>query len=306
MLSSVQNNKKLIRIQVPGTCGEWIQTVDEGRECLISLPINRFTILEVGFKEPILALESQRHLMPKSYEAFEKIAAYLNLSDSVKNHIHFEFQQRLEIGKGMASSTADIATVMAGVSTLVDEPISGELLLKLACEIEPSDGIMFEGLALVDHLKGLLLERFSFGEKIKILMLKPSETYNTQSMRTASDYAEKLKVKTREPLERFRRALMEKAFDKIGEASTLSLLENENILEKPYLEDLLTIAKGHHCYGLVGGHSGTVCGFLLHEEKTDLEKLIHSIESRDLGSYYTSYELVETYNRGMEIIHYDK
>lgn len=293
--------KRIVSIQVPGTCGEWIQTVVDQKECLISLPINRFTKLEIRFREMKFALESQNQLMPKSYEAFQKIKSHLKLPESLSQEIYFEFQQRLEIGKGMASSTADIIAIMAGVSALVEMPLSNEMLLKLACEIEPSDSIMFDGLALVDHLSGQLLQQFPFDRKIKILMLKPVETYNTQSMRMASDYAQRLKGKTAEPLKGFKVAMGENNLEKMGEASTLSLLENERVLEKPYLEELIKIAKVHGCYGIVGGHSGTVCGFLLNEEKTDLEKLIHDLEREDLGTYYPSYEWVETYNKGIEI-----
>lgn len=302
MLSSEQKLKKIVKVRVPGTCGEWIQTVSANKECLISLPINRFTTLEVSYKAPHLALESQSVLMPKSLEAFKKITTFLKLQEGLKDQIYMAFQERLEIGKGMASSTADITAIMTGVSALVEMPVSDEMLLKLACEIEPSDGIMFGGLALVDHLGGQLLEKFDFDNKIKILMLKPVETYNTQSMRMAPDYAEKLKMKTEEPLRLFKVGLAEQTFDNIGRASTLSLLENESVLEKPYLGDLIKIAEKNGCYGLVGGHSGTVCGFLLNEEKTDLEKLIHALEDENLGTYYASYEVVETFNKGIDTV----
>ncbi len=173
--------------------------------------------------------------------------------------------------------------------------------MKMACEIEPSDGIMFNHLALIDHLSGKLMESFFFHPEGKILMLKPVETYITESMRTNPNYAEKLRLKTEVPLNLFREGIKEASIKKIGKGSTLSLLENENILEKPFLGELIKLAEEHHCYGIVGGHSGTVCGFLLDENKTDLEKLIHAIEGEAIGTYYASYEIVETYGKGIEI-----
>lgn len=294
-------DKRVVSVKVPGTCGEWVQTVSDGRECLVSLPINRFTKMDISFREKETALESQLGLMPKSQEAFQKVGAYLKLSEEVLNQVHFEIQERLEIGKGMASSTADISAIMTGVAALVDQPLSGEALLKMACEIEPSDGIMFDHLALIDHLQGAVMETFGFHPNGKILMLKPVDTYITESMRTSLDYAEKLRHKTEVPLNLFREGIKEHALEKIGRASTLSLLENESILEKPFLGELIKIAENHHCYGVVGGHSGTVCGFLLNEKKTDLEKLIHAIEKETIGTYYASYEIVETYSRGIKI-----
>ena len=288
-------------VKVPGTCGEWIQTINGKRECLVSLPINRFTEMKISFKEKRAALKSQSDLMPKSQEAFHKICDYLKVSNTLKTQIHFEIGERLEIGKGMASSTADITAVMAGISALVGETLLSETLLKLACEIEPSDGVMFEELVLIDHLNGQVMEPFILKHTAKILMLKPVDTYMTEALRTGPEYLEKLRNKTDKPLNLLREGIFEQSLEKMGRASTLSLIENENILEKPFLGELIKIAEENHCYGLVGGHSGTVCGMLLNEEKTDLEKLLHRIEQESLGAYYASYEIVEMYNEGIQI-----
>ncbi len=292
---------KSVVVKVPGTCGEWIQTINENRECLVSLPINRFTEVKMSFKDRKIALKSQSDLMPKSQEAFDKICGYLKLSKTLKAQIHFEIGERLEIGKGMASSTADITAVMAGVSALVGRTLPGETLLQLACEIEPSDGVMFNHLVLIDHLNGQVMEPFVFENTAKILMLKPVDTYMTDSLRTSPEYLEKLAKKTDIPLSLFREGISEQSIEKMGRASTLSLIENENILEKPFLGELIKIAEENHCYGVVGGHSGTVCGMLLNEEKTDLEKLLHCIERESFGTYYGTYEIVESYKEGIKI-----
>ncbi len=130
MLISNSLEKRVVTIKVPGTCGEWIQTLADGRECLVSLPINRFTKLKISFKERETAIESQMKLMSKSQEAFQKVGAYLKLSQEILDQIHFEIHERLEIGKGMASSTADITAIMAGLAALMDQPLSSETLVE--------------------------------------------------------------------------------------------------------------------------------------------------------------------------------
>ena len=51
-------------LRIPGTCGEWIQTLDQGKECLVSLPINRYTTVTLRKTTEVLAKQSQAELLP--------------------------------------------------------------------------------------------------------------------------------------------------------------------------------------------------------------------------------------------------
>ena len=148
---------KRIKVRAPGTCGEWIQTYDRltDRECLVSLPINRYNdmILSYGCGEN--TDDWVKTLLPKSRKALDLISEHLSLSEADLKPLKITPGTReLAVGKGMASSTADLMGIMKGVAYIYGKPLSSELLLKLCCQIEPTDSLMFEGWALIDHLQG--------------------------------------------------------------------------------------------------------------------------------------------------------
>lgn len=288
-----------VTIQIPGTCGEWIQTVSRGRECLVSLPIDEYTEVKVGWASPEVALRSYLKLMPKSQSALALIGKELALSPKQLASITVDISRELAIGKGMASSTADLAGIIKGVSSLVEVPITPEKILSLCCQIEASDGIMFDRLALIDHLEGTVLESFETFLPVDILMLVPDSQYETSQLREESCYLEKLSQKTEIPLTLFKKAMLEQSLFDLGKASIQSLLENERILTNHYLKSLIELSALYDCYGVVGGHSGTISGLLINDKKTDREALLAQIKSMPLGGYYTKHKFVKTVRGGI-------
>ena len=288
-----------VTVQIPGTCGEWIQTVSEGRECLVSLPVNCYTEVTACFAGKDAAKESQRQLMPKSKKALAVIGNYLDLSPENLSKIAVKTSQTLAIGKGMASSTADLLGVMSGVALLHDAEIPPETLLRLCCQIEASDGLMFGSWTLIDHLRGLVLESYGTMLPADILMLIPDQSFITEKLRATTDYAEKIKVKTDEPLKAFRAAIEASSLKQLGRAATLSLTENEAMLKKPFLEELIELSDKFSAHGIVGAHSGTVIGFVLDSQKTDCEALANQIKQLPLGQHYNRQQLMKTVKAGV-------
>lgn len=290
-----------VKVRVPGTCGEWIQTFDANRkmECLVSAPINLYNELFAYEAEKEIAWQSQQHLLPKSKLALKVLMAYYNLSQKdVSNIVFCRGEMALSIGKGMASSTADIAGLMKAVTLLKNIDISESELLNLCTKVEPSDGTMLSGIHLIDHLGGGVLESYSDIPKTDILMLLPHSIYETEKLRMASDYPMKLKDKSSEPLELFREGIAQGDLHKIGQASTLSLLENENILPKRHLAELIELANTYDSYGILGGHSGTVAGILL-KNGTDVQKLAFDLDKTSLSGYYSEMTIVQTIGGGL-------
>lgn len=290
-----------VKVRVPGTCGEWIQTLHDqtGKECLVSASIGLYNELIAYEADREIALQSQAHLMPKSKLALKKVASHLGLSqEDLDNIVFCRGEMALSIGKGMASSTADIAGVMMAVSVLKGSPIEAETLLKLCCEIEPSDGTMLGGIHLIDHLNGSILESYSAIPEAKILMLLPHTVYDTEKLRVREDYLERLTEKSKKPLETFRTGISKGDLSLIGLASTQSLIENEAILPKRYLSELISLCEKYDCHGVLGGHSGTVTGILL-KNGIDVQKLGFELDKSGLNRYYNEMTVVQTVGGGL-------
>ncbi len=287
---------KTVVVKVPGTCGEWIQTVEpsSGKECLVSLPIDLYSGYRIEW-HPSPVCDGREILKPKGLKALKLIQSTLEIPDHWIAHLKFQKNlDELAVGKGMASSTADILCVLAGVSVLyTGRCLPAETLLNLCCQIEPSDGTMFESCVLIDHLRGEVLETFEALEAQEILLLLPREAYETEKLRASANYASLLKQKTEKPIGLFREGMARGAVALLGEASTLSLLENEAILKKYGLLELIELSKQYHCGGIVGGHSGTVAGFLI-TENTDVKGLLMALTACKLDGYYSEVRKVRT------------
>lgn len=296
----MMNQNQSVSVRIPGTCGEWIQTVRGGQECLVSLPIDRYTDARVYYTDESQAKASQLALLPKSRRALALIQNHLELSAAQMSRIAISQTRQLEIGKGMASSTADLLSVFIGVSTLTGHQLTPDTLLRLCCQIEASDGIMFDQWTLVDHLGGSVLKHFETYLPADILMVTPQTTFITERLREKPEYSTLLANKTSEPLRLFEKAMAEKSLELLGKAATLSLIENEWVLKKAHLEAMIELSEKHHCYGVVGGHSGTVSGFLLNNQRTDREALLAALKSAAMNQYYSEYLFVRTVNGGAD------
>lgn len=290
-----------VKVSVPGTCGEWIQTVydKDGSECLVSATIGLYNEIVAFETDRATALRSQAHLLPKAKAALVRVSAFLEIERKVLEQIAiYRGEMALSIGKGMASSTADIAGIMMALSLLSGKPLDPSTLFKLCCDIEPSDGTMLPGTELIDHLHGRRLESFDALPQAEILMLLPHTVFDTQKLRLRDDYSEKLHQKSTLPLTWFRQGAESGDLALMGKAATQSLLENEPILSKSYLNELIELAQRNQCHGIIGGHSGTVAGILL-KKGTDVQKLRFELDNSSLNRYYNEMMLVQTVNGGM-------
>lgn len=285
---------KAVCVKVPGTCGEWIQTVEPStqKECLVSLPIDLYSGYKVKLKDGI---GDKSCLMRKGRMALAKIQEAYNMPETWTQRLEFEkCIDELAIGKGMASSTADILCVMAGAALLYTGKLpSDEELLALSCEIEPSDGTMFKECTLIDHLRGEIISKLGELPKLDILLMLPREAYETEKLRANENYKTLLNQKTKGPITLFRQGLDTQNIELMGRASTCSLLENEHILKKHALMELVEISKQYDCDGVVGGHSGTVAGLILNE-RSNVDKILEILSDKKMNEYYNDIRIVKT------------
>jgi len=263
----------MVRIRTPGSCGELIQGFYGGNEMLISYPVNIFSDVEIKYgsmKDSIINT--------KGMAAVKSFFKFFNIPDKEIENLNITVGNGIPIGKGMASSTADIAGIIFGLSKHFNFDISSELLSKFCVEIEPTDSIIFEKLSLFDHINGVLVEDYDWELDFKVLCLEPNQRINTVDFRSGKEDFFKSKNQNSKALDKFREAYMKKSYDKLAEATLDSAFENQEILEKPYIKKIIKIMEKNYCYGLNVAHSGTVIGIMYDEVKVDIEKLIYDLK----------------------------
>ncbi len=276
---------KFITVAVPGTCGELVQGWHTGWEqaVLISCPIARYSRVSVR-------LRADSHIStpgsgPGGYAKLRRAArlvlddlGYPNLGADVR------VSSQLLPGRGMASSTADIVGVMAGLGLALGRPLSPGKLAHKACRVEPSDSTMFAGLALLAYRDKGQCQVIGSPSPLPLLMLDPGQVVETLTFNGRLDLAalQKLASATQTAIEMLRRGVVDDDPAAIGAAATLSAQSFQTIHDNPLLPQAQQWALATGALGVVRAHSGSVVG-LLYASETHLSEPAKWLASRFSG-----------------------
>lgn len=253
--------------RAPGTCGELVQGKVGGVNFLITCPIDIYSTVKVELNHSgaLKAVEC----LSKAKQAVAGVLGYLN-----RPELGADIYVRSDIpkGKGMASSTADIAAVCAATAAALGTFLSPDEIARIALSIEPTDGIMFQGITLFDHVKGKLCRVLGSAPDMEVVIIDLGGTVDTlqfNSNREIDCLNLRKEQEVTNALETVINAYHAANNDssqylcqKVGEASTMSAFANQHMLNKPGLEDLLSICKKFGGVGINVAHSGTVVGLL--------------------------------------------
>ncbi len=267
----------------PASCGEFVQGVLDNEEYLSSYAINLFSVatLEEG-KEVI-------HKGPKkARKAMELVFEKFNIPVYESKKISLNINSQIPIGKGMASSTADIGATIKATLSMLGKSLTGEEMSKLAVKIEATDSLLLNRHSIFNPLTADIKKYLGSIDNTKVVILEPDEILNTKLIRMTPNY-KMYKIQNREIIRKSFQ-LLDEGFSKgdlslVGEACTLSSLANENIHKKPFLNDIIDISNKFECYGVNIAHSGTVVGILMDIDMDD-ERIIQHLRDTKLSKYY--------------------
>lgn len=257
-------------VAVPGSCGELVQGVVDGGHFLVTCPIS-------WFAQATVWVESRAGVFgpsdrPKALRAARMVLERLGGACGLRVRL----RSPLPLGKGMASSTADIAATAAAAARALGKELSPGELASLALGIEPTDGVFFPGIVLFDHLTGRRLEFLGPAPALKVLIVDPGGEVETISFNRRPElYRLNLakEAEVRKALRLVREGMAEGDVVKVAKGATLSALANQAILPKPELDTVLDIAVSCGALGVNVAHSGTVMGVLYRDGEADPEEL---------------------------------
>ncbi len=246
-----------LSIKVPGSCGYLIQGMIDDTPFLVTCPINMYA----------KASNSKyfSYLPYKARLARKKVLNYLQ----IKSQDKFNLLTELLSGKGMASSSADIAAICQLTALSCGKNLTEDELAKISVSIEPTDAVFCKGIVRFNHLKGTILERFGLAPKIKCLMFDSGGKVDTLSFNRRKDLKKLYRQNessTKEALDLLRLGFKEKNTSYIGKAAAISAYANQKILYKHQLEDIMIISEGFQAIGVNIAHSGTVIGVLFNDD----------------------------------------
>ena len=273
----------------PASCGEFVQGILDNEEYLSSYAIDMFSIASLEEKKEDINLGSK-----KSRKAIEKVFEKFNIPIEESKNISLDLKSNIPIGKGMASSTADIGATIKATLSILNKKLNDEEISLIASEIEPTDSIILYKNSIFNPLNGRVKKYLSSFDNGRVIILEPKEVLETKIIRSNPNYLNiKLENKSiiKKSFNLLEKGLKNNDLKLIGEACTLSSLANENIHKKPYLNEIIEISQNMNAYGVNIAHSGTVIGILI-DKNMDYERIINHLNNLPLSDYYKKIHLV--------------
>ncbi|WP_313990472.1 GHMP kinase [uncultured Selenomonas sp.] len=247
--------------KAPASCGELVEGVLHGTPFLVTAPISMYAVATVSD-----AFTGMHGLGEKAQEALRRTLEYIGRGEMPYG---IRLVSNIPQGKGMASSSADIAAVSYAAARACGRVLTGQEMMDIAIAIEPSDGIAFAGLSYVSHTTGEL-----FGQYHNVPLLGISifdvggavdtiSYYRSKGNQGSQDEAYRTLLDTVDQAFRtdgYRQAML------LGQAATASARLNQPHLEKPRLDAFITATQDKGSVGVLVAHSGTVVGVLWEQD----------------------------------------
>jgi len=273
-----------ITTRCPASCGELIQGWIEGSEKLISYGIDCYT--QVTLQE---GNDKRQRGYSKAYRMLDRVLRYYGYGEKEGKNISLKIASDIPRGKGMASSTADLAATALAAASLLGKQISQLEIAKLCIELEPTDSIVFSDITLLDHLEGKTIRSFgSFPEETGVLLLEGRGTINTLSYRRTNrdELLKRNKALLEKAMNCFQKGMRYKDLKELGRAATISALAHQQLLPKVGLEELWEEAFKLGAAGINVAHSGTVVGLLYSDTSFDKERFVAAVVGKPFMKGY--------------------
>ncbi len=285
-----QGSSKNIAGLSNGGFGELLQGIlPNDRHFLVTLPISLKSKAIFKFNN-----SKQLSVYPKEKIKVNLFCDLFSTYYNLKITGILSIETEIPVGKGLSSSTADIIASSRVLQAAFNIHHSPTCIEKLIRQIEPSDGLLYEGVVAYYHKEVSLLKKFDYHPNLVILAIDEGgvvDTVKYNQIKRHPSIEEKLEYETL--LKKFMQAVEEQNLTLIGEISTRSAELNQKYNYKPSLLKLIEINSKIGGFGIICAHSGTYIGILL--EKLD-KKLNHKIDycrtifkelNKELEIFYT-------------------
>lgn len=294
----------------PGTCGEWLQGAKNGTPFLIGCPIDQYVEVETRCSDEKGQRLEKNNVWSLPQQKVKTVKALTLLADQYGLNLKgkVDFLSELPVGKGMASSTADLSATIAAVLSSLEiswEPVD---IARIALAIEPSDPVMFPGITEFAHQDGKYMRELGPNVSAKLLVLDWGGTLDTQGFNARSDlnaHYRKHETVIRKALSLFYEGMAHSDLEKLACAATLSTQCNQEINPKPFVQEILSMIRRMGGLGMITAHSGTLIAGVFPTEISQVKKeeILQNLRSQYDPAHL---EWMETQNGGLKILPTEK
>lgn len=245
-----------------GTFGELAQGVHLGRPFLITLPIPDLQSRAVFIPQENSKGITGSPLHEKAIFACESLLQWFGITSGGCLYV----DSNIPVGKGMASSSADLVASMRAVATSYGLPLTEHVISMIAASIEPTDGVMYDGIVAYEYQNGELIESFGQLPQCQLIGIDTGGTVDTIAYnQQGKTYTNEEKKQCSKAYHLIQEGMQSYNLSSIFEASTMSATINQRFLPNPYFDRFLRLREKYGG-GIVVAHSGTVIGLLVAED----------------------------------------
>jgi L-threonine kinase len=249
---------KIGRGSCNGTFGELVQGIIGDRPFLITLPIPSLCSHAVFFPDPAISEIRGADSKVKAIKAGRLLLQWFG----VKGGGFIEIRSNIPIGKGLASSSADIAA-MKSVAQSYSLPLTKEIISTISAMVEPTDGVMYEQIVSFDYIHGEMIESFGVLPPFTIVGIDTGGIVNTiEFNHVPKEYDKHDENQFSKAYGLVKKGFREKNLSFICMAATISARVNQKLLSKPFFSEFEKLAQEFEG-GIVVAHSGTMIGILI-------------------------------------------
>lgn len=278
-----------------GTFGELLQGVigEPSVDFLVTFPIARYS-------RATFVCNSDRNSVTV-YPAFKKKA--VRLAEMILTHYGLPLGGTLEIcseipvGKGLASSSADLVATARAIESCFDLELPLERLQLFIKEIEPTDGVMYPGAVSFYHREVELREYLGVLPALTVVGIdEGGEVDTVEFNKIPKPFSQEEKVEYLHLLDTLSLAIREGDVVRIGRVATRSALLNQKLRPKRTLDVLLQLSEEVEALGVIVAHSGTCIGVLLSLEDPQFDSKLQRVYERlsqvadDVTIYHSWYQ----------------
>ncbi len=245
----------------PASFGELLQgMLPDGSHFLVTLPIDLHSRASFTVSAETAALS----VWPESsWKVLRGVTALLRRY-GLPLRGELRLQSDIPRGKGLASSTADLVAACRAVAGRYDLRLDLEVLETTLRDIEPSDGLMYEGVVAYRHREGRMLERLGRVPALTLVAIDEGGEIETLAHNArALDYSDAERDEYAELLAQVRHAIENDDVEALGAVATRSALLNQRLLPKRWFDAMRKIAREIRAAGVVAAHSGTYLGIMI-------------------------------------------
>ncbi|MFB7908793.1 kinase [Kitasatospora sp. NPDC056076] len=245
-----------------GTFGELLQGAlpDDGPEFLVTLPIAGWSTATFRYdpQEPAVSVR------PAHKAKSRRLAGLLLELTGRPGGGELDLTGELPEGKGLASSSADLVATARAVAAALRTPLPPTAVEALLRRIEPTDGVMYDGIVSFLHRDVRLRERLGFLPSMTVLAHDEGGRVDTVGFnRIPKDYTDEERREYGRLLTALGTAVRTGDLAEVGRIATRST--ELSLRRRPHRGsgELRALCAELDGLGLVRAHSGTNLGVLL-------------------------------------------